>query len=314
MNLKRETSVKKHLKKKVTQSELQLSLLCIIPVLLVFVFNYLPMGGLVLAFKRFDYSKGIFGSEWVGLQNFKVFVGSNEFFKITWNTISLNAMFIIFGLIAAIIVAVLLFEMKSRLATKTFQTVLITPNFLSWVVVAYMAYAILHTEYGSLNKILSCLGFEKVDWYSTPKAWPVILTVASIWKNVGMDSIIYYAALMGVDESLFEAAKLDGANKYKQVIHIMVPSLLPLMTILTILKIGNIFRADFGLFYQVTRDVGVLYETTDVIDTYIFRTMKVVGDMGLSSAVGLLQSVVGFVLVMATNYAAKKIDPERSLF
>ncbi len=314
MNLKREISVKKHLRKKMTQSELQLSLLCIIPVLLVFVFNYLPMGGLVMAFKRFDYSKGIFGSDWVGLQNFKVFVGSNEFFKITWNTISLNALFIVFGLIAAIIVAVLLFEMKSRLATKTFQTVLITPNFLSWVVVAYMAYAILHTEHGSLNKILSSLGLEKVDWYSSPKAWPVILTVASIWKNVGMDSIIYYAALMGVDESLFEAAKLDGANKFKQVIHIMIPSLLPLMTILTILKIGNIFRADFGLFYQVTRDVGVLYETTDVIDTYIFRTMRVLGDMGLSSAVGLLQSVVGFVMVMATNYVAKKIDPERSLF
>ena len=273
------------------------------------------MGGLVIAFKDYRYDMGIFGSEWVGFKNFTYLLESNEFARITWNTLSLNFIFIVFGIIAAITLALVLFDVRSRTKTKVCQTILITPHFLSWVVVGYMAYAFLNPNYGFLNSMLSALGFDgKYDWYSMPKAWPVILTIASIWKHVGMDSVVYYAALMGLDSSLFEAAEVDGATKLQVKLKIVIPSLIPLITVMTILKIGSIFRADFGLFYQLTRDIGALYETTDVVDTYVFRTMRVIGDMGISSAVGLLQSVVGLIMVLLTNYVSKKIDPETGLF
>ena len=226
----------------------------------------------------------------------------------------MNVIFIIVGLISALAVAILLYQLVSRTSTKIFQAFLITPHFLSWVVAAYMVYALLNPEFGLLNGIRSAMGKEVIDWYSKPEAWPFILTVFSIWKHVGMDSVVYYAALMGIDESIIEAAEIDGASNFKKTFYVILPTLIPLITILTILKIGNIFRADFGLFYQLTRDVGALYSTTDVIDTYIFRTMRVVGDMGMGSAAGLVQSLVGFVLVVLTNALAKKIDPETALF
>lgn len=288
--------------------------MCFIPMLLVFIFSYLPMCGVIIAFKDYNYSDGIFGSKWVGFENFRVFVSSNEFAKITWNTLYMNFLFIVCGIFAAVLVAILLYEIKSRNATKVYQTVMITPHFLSWVVVAYMAYAILRPNGGFLNTILAAFGIESTDWYSVPSAWPVILLICNVWKHVGMDSVMYYAALMGIDSSIFEAAEVDGANKFQRTIHIVLPELAGIITILAILKVGNIFRADFGLFYQIPRDVGILYSTTDVIDTYIFRTMRVVGDMSLSSAVGLLQSVVGMVVVLITNFIAKKIDPSRGLF
>lgn len=293
---------------------MQLYSLCVIPVLLVLVFNYLPMGGIIIAFKDYRYDAGIFGSEWVGLKNFEFFLTSNEFVRITRNTLCLNFLFIVFGTISSLLVALLLFELTSRSATKVFQTILITPTFLSWVVVAYMVYACLNPQYGLLNQLLVACGGDKIDWYTKPSAWPVILTITSVWKNVGMDSVVYYAALMGLDSSYFEAAEIDGATKVQRTWHITLPSLLPLLTILTIMKIGNIFRADFGLFYSVTRDVGALYPTTDVIDTYVYRTMRVIGDMGMGSAVGLLQSLVGFVLVVVTDQVSKRIDPSFGLF
>ncbi len=301
-------------KKKFDIETLKLYSLCAIPLLLVFVFCYVPMFGIVIAFKDYRFSKGIFGSEWVGLKNFELFVTSNDFWKITKNTLLLNFTFIICGTVAAIALAILLFRLVSRTKTKIFQTVLITPNFISWVIVSYMVYALLNPEFGLINQLLGIFGKEAVDWYSKPEAWPFILTVTSIWKNVGMDSVVYYAALMAIDNTLYEAAEIDGASRWKQTVHITIPELVPLITILTILKIGGIFRADFGLFYQVTRNVGALYPTTDVVDTYIFRMMRVVGNMGLSSAAGLLQSLVGFVLVVLTNYMTGKIDPERTLF
>jgi putative aldouronate transport system permease protein len=306
---------KKHLnKKRISINDLQLYSLCSVPILLVFIFCYLPMGGIIIAFEKYNYADGIFGSQFIGFRNFEFFVQSNEFLKITWNTLSLNFLFIVFGITAAVSVAIILFQLKSKVATKVFQTVLITPHFLSWVVVAYMAYAILNSQYGFLNVILDKIGIGKIDWYTQPNAWPSILTITSIWKSVGMDSVVYYACLMGIDFSLFEAAEMDGASKWHKIKYIVLPSLVPLIMVLTILKIGNIFRADFGLFYQLTRDVGTLYSTTDVIDTYVFRTMRVVGDIGMSSAVGLLQSVVGLIMVIITNFFAKKIDPDGGLF
>ena len=300
-------------KRSKTVNNAQLWSLCAVPALFIFVFSYLPMVGLILAFKKYKYSKGIFGSEWVGFDNFKFLLSSNDFTRITRNTLCMNAIFIIVGTVAAVVVATMLFELKRRGTTKLYQTVMITPNFISWVVVSYMAYAILQPTNGVLNHILGAFGIENIDWYSKPNAWPVILTISAVWKSVGMDSVIYYAAMMGFDVSLFEAAELDGANKLQRTLYVLLPSLVSLITILTILKIGNIFRADFGLFYQVPRNIGALYPTTDVIDTYIFRTMRVVGDIGMSSAAGLLQSIVGFVMVVTVNTIVKKVSPENAL-
>jgi len=299
---------------KIKKNDLQLYSLCVIPMLLVFIFSYLPMSGLVIAFKNYKYSKGIWGSDWIGFDNFKFFVNSNDFWRITWNTLELNSIFIAMGIIAAVMLAIFLFELTSRKSTKVYQTILITPHFMSWIIVSYMVYAFLNPSYGMLNKLIESLGGESVDWYSTPSAWTWILLICSVWKHIGMDSVVYYAALMGVDTALFEAAEIDGANKLKIIRHIVIPSLIPLVSILTILKIGNIFRADFGLFYQVTRNVGTLYSRTDVVDTYIYRVMREVGDMGMSGAVGFLQSIVGFIMVMVTNTVSKKIDPNNSLF
>lgn len=288
--------------------------MCSIPILLIIVFNYLPMFGIIIAFKNYSFDKGILGSDWVGFKNFEFFIKSKDFLEVTWNTLSLNFLFILFGTIAAVLVALLFFELRSKLATKIFQTIFITPHFLSWVVVGYMAYAVLHPQFGIVNQIIGYFGISPINWYVTPNVWPIILTIASVWKTVGLDSVVYYAALMAIDSSYFEAAEIDGANKWQTTKCIVIPSIVPLITILTILKVGNIFRADFGLFYQLTRDVGQLYKTTDVVDTYLYRTMRVSGDMGMSSAIGVLQSVVGFVLVVCTNYFSKKIDPDNGLF
>ena len=288
--------------------------LAAIPLLLLFVFNYIPMFGIIIAFKDYRYDKGIFGSDWIGLDNFKVFLNSNDALNVTKNTILLNILFIALGIIAAVLVAILLYELTSRKATKVYQTVLITPHFLSWVVVGSMVYAILHPTSGLLNSILRTFGMQNIDWYSTPGAWPAILAIASVWKNVGMDSVLYYASLMSIDSSLFEAAELDGATRAQKNRYIMIPHLTSLIVMLSILKIGNIFRADFGLFYQLTRDSGALYDATDVMDTYIFRTMRVVGDYGLSGAMGFIQSVVGMCLVLLVNWITNKIEPENALF
>ena len=294
--------------------------LLFLPILLFYIlFRYMPMGGLIIAFKNYKFSRGIFGSEWVGLANFEFFFKSNVFVQLVRNTLFNNILFILFGTAASLLVAILLFEVKRRSATKVFQTLMITPYFMSWVIVAYMAYAILNPSYGYLNQLLALLGIQGPDWYSKPNAWPAILTVTYVWKNVGMDSVVYYAALMGLDTSLFEAAEVDGANKLQRTLHVVLPSMLSLISILTILKIGNIFRADFGLFYTVTQDgaSGNLYQTTNVIDTYIFRTFRenaAGNSYGLTTAVGLLQSVVGMVTVLLTNWGAKKIDPDIALF
>ena len=288
--------------------------LCAVPVLLIFVFNYLPMAGIIIAFKNYNYSKGIFGSDWIGFHNFKFFFDSDAFFTITYNTIFMNALFIVLGTLCAIGLAILLFELKSRGATKIFQTALIVPHFVSWVIAAYMVFALLSPRNGIINMLLLNLGMEKIDWYSKPEAWPFILTVAHIWKSVGMDCVVYYAALMGIDSTYYEAADIDGATKWDKIRYITIPTIVPLIVVLMILAVGRIFRADFGLFYQVPRNVSLLYPTTDVVDTYIFRTMRVTGNMGVSSAVGLLQSVVGLILVFITNYLSKRVDPDRGLF
>lgn len=293
---------------------LQLYSLAAAPVFLLFLFHYIPLVGIILAFKNYRYDLGIFGSPWVGFKNFEFFFKTDTFLTITRNTLLLNGMFIFLIIICSVALAVTLYRINSRKATKVYQTILITPHFVSWVIAAYIIYAFLNPAYGILNNFLPKIGMAPVDWYAAPKAWPAILAVAYIWKHIGLDCVIYYAALMGMDSSLIEAAAVDGATRWQQTRHVIIPQLTILLVIQTILKIGGIFRADFGMFYQLTRDVGELYSTTDVIDTFIFRTMRVVGNMSMGTAVGLLQSFVGFCLVMITNWASKKVDEDYGLF
>lgn len=314
MNVKKETAKLVKHKRKFTFREFQLYSMCALPVILVFIFCYLPMGGIIIAFKDYRFNQGIFGSKWVGFDNFKFFFSTDAFARITWNTLFMNFIFITTSTIAAVVLAVMLFELRSRLATKVFQTIYITPFFMSYVIVAYMVYAFLNPRYGMVNQWLMKIGGDAVDWYSSPQYWPVILMIVNIWKGIGMSSIYYYATLMGIDSSLFEAAKIDGAGKLKQTWYITFPSLVPIIMLFTITAIGNIFRGDFGMFYQVTRNVSALYPTTDIIDTYVFRALREIGDMGMGSAVGLMQSAVGLVLVIITNTVVKKIDDGLALF
>ena len=292
---------------------LQLYSIGLIPMLIVVITKYVPMFGIIVGFKQYRYDKGIFGSDWVGFQNFEFFFKSSDFTRITSNTLIMNFIFIALNLVTSVGLALLMYELISRLKTKIYMTILITPHFLSWVVVSYMAYAFLEPSYGIVNNLIESMGGDRISWYTEPSYWPVILAIFYVWKNVGYNSIVYYAALMGIDESLIEAAKIDGANKWQCTRHIIIPCLLPLIVIMTILAIGGIFHSDFGLFYQIPRNVGKLYETTDVIDTYVFRTMRVVGDMGTSSAVGLVQSIVGLILVLTTNKISKMIDNDFGL-
>jgi putative aldouronate transport system permease protein len=279
-----------------------------------FIFSYIPMLGIVLAFKNFRFDKGIFGSDWIGLNNFMFLFTSQDAWRITLNTIGLNLMFIFSGLVCSVTFALMLYEITNKNYVKLYQTVIILPSFLSWVVVGYMAYILLNPQLGVLNKILEAAGAEPVSWYSEPSYWPVILAISNIWKNVGLGSIIYYAGLMGINQEYYEAADIDGAGKFQKALKISIPNILPLMVIMTILAIGGIFRSDFGMFFNLTRNVGSLYPTTDVIDTYVYRALRVVGDIGMSSAAGLYQSIVGFIMILVTNAIVRRIQPENALF
>lgn len=296
------------------KDNLQLFTLALPTIILLLVFNYLPMFGIILAFKDYKVPKGIWGSPWAGLKNFDFFLKSQDAFRITRNTILLNLMFIAAGIVFGVIFALIMFEVKKARHVKVYQTVSILPSFLSWVAVGYIVYAFLDPTKGVANQILAFFGKEGVSWYTEPAYWPVILLIVKTWQGVGLGSIIYYAALMGVDSELFEAADIDGASKLQKTWYVSIPQIVPIIVIMAILDIGKIFRADFGLFYNVTRNVGALYPTTDVIDTYVFRALMNQGNIGMSSAASVLQSVVCFVTLVVTNAIVKKISPENSLF
>ena len=292
----------------------ELSALMIPGIVLLLVFAYVPMLGIIIAFKDYRNNLGIFKSKWVGFQNFKFFFESQDAWRIGRNTVGYGILFIVIGLIAAVTIAILLYEVRSRKALKFYQTSMILPHFLSWVIVGYITYILLEPSMGILNKIIRFFGGEGLQWYSEPTYWVFILPIINVWKTVGLKSIMYYAALMGIDEQLFEAAQIDGAGRFKQILYITIPSLVPLMVTLTILDVGHIIKGDFGLFYTIPRDVGLLYPTTDIIDTYVYRGLRTGSDIGITTAVGLFQSAVGLVMVIATNLVVKKISPENSLF
>ena len=282
--------------------------------ILLFIFSYVPIAGLIIAFKDFRYDKGFLGSKWVGFDNFKFFFKSNDAWVVLRNTIGLNLLFIGVTLVISIAVALMINEIRSRIAIKFIQTIMFFPYFMSWVVVGYLLYAYLHHDYGIINQILQFFGLKSIAWYASSAYWPIILTFMYTWKLAGYYSVIYYAGLMGIDSSYYEAAALDGASRWQMVWKITLPLLRSIIICMVILQIGRIMYADFGLFFQLTRDQGALYATTDVLDTYIFRALRVTGDIGISSAVGCFQALAGFVLIMVSNFVVRKIDSDSALF
>lgn len=296
------------------RENIELSLLILPYVLLLILFCYLPMVGSVIAFKKYNPNLGIWGSEWVGFDNFKFFFTSIDALRIFRNTILYGIAFQLIGVVLQVGLAILMYNVNSRPALKYYQTTIILPNFLSWVLVAFIAYAILNPVSGYLNKMLVRFGMEGKDWYADTKYWPFILIIAENWKYVGMNALMYYAALMGIDESLFEAAKLDGANKSQIIRYIMIPEITSVISILLILGVGQLVSGDFGLFYQIPMNIGSLYPVTDVISTYIFRGLSQSGSMGQTAAVGLFQSLTTLILTVLSNEAVKRIDYDSRLF
>ena len=282
--------------------------------LILFLFSYLPMFGIVIAFKNYNIEKGIWGSDWIGTKNFNYLFSSSDAWRITYNTLFLNALFIIVGLIFSVFLALMMNEVKKNWLNRIFQSALFFPFLLSWVIVGYITFTFLKMDNGLVNNVLHIFGMDPILWYSEAKYWPVILLIINTWKFAGYYSIIYLAGMLGISNEYYEAARIDGASKLQQIVHITLPLLVPIMTIMTLLQIGRIFYADFGLFYNVTRDVGILYSTTDVIDTYVFRMLRTVGDIGMASAAGFYQAVVGFFLVLMSNIIVKKIDKDNGIF
>jgi putative aldouronate transport system permease protein len=290
-------------------------LMLVLPFTYVIIQFYLPMAGLVVAFKNFNYVGGIFNSPWCGLSNFKFLFQSQYAWEITRNTLLYNIVFIFLGLVFGVLFAILLSELKNKFMSKVYQSVIFLPYFFSWVVVAYMVYALLEPQNGLINRVFfTSFGLKAPDWYSTASYWPFILTTVNIWKGIGYGTVIYLAGIAGIDDTYYEAATLDGCSKFKQIWYITLPFLKPMMIILTIIALGNIFRSDFGLFFQVPMDSGMLYSTTNTIDTYVYRGLTVTGNIGMSSAAGFYQSCVGFIVVLFSNFILGKISPEDKIF
>lgn len=282
-------------------------------------FAYLPMFGNVIAFKKFridpdGFFASIINSEWIGWDNFKYLFSTDNAFIITRNTIGYNLIFIVLGVVTAVTTAIVLSELANKKLAKFYQTGMLFPHFLSWVIVSYFVFTFLSPDRGLLNNILGWFGVDAISWYSEPQYWPYILVVMSMWKGIGYGSIVYLASIAGIDRTYYEAAMIDGATKWQQVKHVTLPMLKPLIIILLIMDVGKIFNSDFGLFFQVPRDAGALYDVTNTIDTFVYRGLMSLGDIGMSTAAGLYQSAVGFVLVMITNYIVRKVDEESALF
>ena len=278
-----------------------------------FINNYMPMAGLVVAFKNYNAVDGIFNSPWSGFSNFTYLF--NDAWTITRNTLLYNIAFIIINLILGVMFAIFICDIKSKKCKTLYQSAILLPFLMSIVIVSYITFAFFSGENRMLNKtILLMMGKDAVSWYTEPKYWPVILVIVNTWKGVGYGCLIYISSIAGIDPSYFEAAELDGATKWKQIRYITIPSIMPSIITLTLLNIGRIFYSDFGLFYQVTQNSGQLYEATNVIDTYVYRALLQSGNIGMASAAGFYQSIVGFVCVLAANMVVKKLSPENAMF
>ncbi|MFC4306046.1 ABC transporter permease [Cohnella boryungensis] len=304
------------MKKKIQYRKYAPLLIMMIPGLLyLLINNYLPMFGLAIAFKNVNFAKGIFQSDWVGFANFEYLFKTSDAYIITRNTILYNIVFIGLGTVLSLACAILLNEIRHKKLLKAYQSIITLPHLISMVIVSYLVYALLSPDTGFLNKtVLPWLGIEEISWYTETKYWPWILTIVHFWKSVGYSSIVYFAALLGIDEEYYEAARLDGASRWQQIRRITIPILTPVIIMLTLLNVGRIFYSDFGLFYQVPMNSGALFETTATIDTYVFRGLMGNSDIGMSTAAGFYQSIVGFMLVMLANYIVRRRNKDNALF
>jgi len=278
------------------------------------IFGYLTLPYMLIAFQKFNYKLGIWRSQWVGWENFHFFFASDRAWQVTFNTVRLNVLFIVFSTLCALALAILFNELKNKWFSKITQSTILFPNFLSWVIIGYVIYSLFATNFGLVNKALVVLGMEPVNWYSSPQYWVAILVGANIWKDVGISLVIYLAAITGIDGTLYEAAQIDGANRWQQIRRITLPLLMPTVSILSLLALGKVMYGSFDMIYAIIKDNGLLYPTVDVIDTYVFRALRTIGNPSQAMAVGVYQSVVGFILVFGVNWIVRKKNPDNSLF
>lgn len=283
--------------------------------------RYLPMGGIILAFKNYKiypkdptFLNNLIHSKWVGLDNFKFLFTTGDSWVMIRNTLAYNVVFIILGVIIPVAFAIMMSELSKKFVAKTYQTLMFFPYFLSWVVVSYFLNAFIDAQYGLIPMAQRAAGETAVSWYTTPGPWPYIIVFANLWKNVGYSTVLYLAAITGIDQTQYEAAAIDGASKWQQILHVTLPNLRTMIAILFILNVGKIFNADFGLFWNVPMQNGALFSVTQVIDTYIYRVLMNTGNIGQSTAAGLLQNIVGFICIIGANAVVKKIDSDSTLF
>lgn len=279
-----------------------------------FINNYMPLPGLILAFKKYSTKKGIWGSPWIGFKNFKYLFTTQDAWIITRNTLGYNVLFICFNVIISVAIAVILSEITTRWK-KLYQSTILLPHFLSTVIISYLVFAFLSAEHGFLNNgIFPLFGIEAVSWYNEPKYWPFILVFVQTWRSVGYSCIVYLSTILGFDREMYEASAIDGASKWQQITRITLPLLQPTIIMMVLLAIGRIFYSDFGLFYQVPQRSGILLSVTQTIDTYVYRGLLERNDMPMATAAGVYQSIVGFILVMSANLIVRRIDPDSALF
>lgn len=311
----KKAEVKKEKKKNALKEYWPLYLMMLPALLYLLINNYIPMAGMVIAFKKLNFAKGIWASPWAGLKNFKFLFASRDAWVITRNTLLYNVAFILVNMVVGIAIAILITEIRNTKLKKIYQSAILLPFLMSMVILSYIVYALLSAENGLVNNsILPLFHIDPIQWYQKPKYWPAILIIANCWKGVGYGCLIYIASLIGIDPSFYEAARLDGASKWQEITKITLPSLVPTIITLLLLSIGRIFYSDFGLFYQVPMNSGVLFPTTNVIDTYVYRALIEQGNISMSSAAGVYQSLVGFCVVMLSNWIVRKVDKDQALF
>lgn len=311
----KKAEVKKGKKKNALKEYWPLYLMMLPALLYLLINNYIPMAGMVIAFKKLNFAKGIWASPWAGIKNFKFLFASKDAWIITRNTLLYNVAFILVNMVVGIAIAILITEVRNTKLKKVYQSAILLPFLMSMVILSYIVYALLSAENGLVNNsILPLFHIDSIQWYQEPKYWPVILIIANCWKGVGYGCLIYIASLIGIDPSFYEAARLDGASKWQEITKITLPSLVPTIITLLLLSIGRIFYSDFGLFYQVPMNSGVLFPTTNVIDTYVYRALIEQGNISMSSAAGVYQSLVGFCVVMLSNWIVRRVDKDQALF
>ena len=310
----KKAEVKKGKKKNALKEYWPLYLMMLPALLYLLINNYIPMAGMVIAFKKLNFAKGIWASPWAGLKNFKFLFASKDAWIITRNTLLYNIAFILVNMVVGIAIAILITEIRNTKLKKIYQSAILLPFLMSMVILSYIVYALLSAENGLVNNsILPLFHIDPIQWYQKPKYWPAILIIANCWKGVGYGCLIYIASLIGIDPSFYEAARLDGASKWQEITKITLPSLVPTIITLLLLSIGRIFYSDFGLFYQVPMNQGALYSTTNTIDTYVYRGLLQMGNVSMSAAAGVYQSIVGFILVLGANLLVRKIDRDSAL-